>query len=98
LSTSPIQSYRSSPKSATKKIPIVFLTGGDPVQLGLVKSLSRPEANLTGVTSLANALAAKQLELLHELAPRTTLVAYLVNPRNPITEIDTRDLTGRRRP
>ena len=79
-------------KSATTKIPIIFLTGVDPVQFGLVKSFSRPEANLTGVAVLVNTLAPKQLELLHELAPRTTLVAYLVNPTNPITEMDTRDL------
>lgn len=79
-------------KAATTKIPIIFLTGTDPVQFGLVASLSRPGGNLTGVAILTNTLAPKQLELLHEVAPTVTLVAFLVNPKNPIAESDTRDL------
>ena len=79
-------------KAATTKIPIIFLTGADPVQFGLVTSLSRPGGNLTGVAILTNTLAPKQLELLHEVAPTATLVAFLVNPKNPIAESDTRDL------
>ena len=79
-------------KAATTKIPIIFLTGTDPVQFGLVTSLSRPGGNLTGVAILTNTLAPKQLELLHEVAPTATLVAFLVNPKNPIAETDTRDL------
>ena len=79
-------------KAATTKIPIIFLTGTDPVQFGLVTSLSRPGGNLTGVAILTNTLAPKQLELLHEVAPTVTLVAFLVNPKNPIAESDTRDL------
>jgi len=79
-------------KAATSTIPIIFLTGADPVQFGLVKSLSRPDSNLTGVAILTNTLAPKQLELLHELVPTATLVAFLVNPKNPIAESDTRDL------
>jgi putative ABC transport system substrate-binding protein len=79
-------------KAATTKIPIIFLTGADPVQFGLVTSLSRPDGNLTGVAILTNTLAPKQLELLHEVAPKATLVAFLVNPKNPIAETDTRDL------
>jgi ABC-type uncharacterized transport system substrate-binding protein len=79
-------------KAATTKIPIIFLTGTDPVQFGLVTSLSRPGGNLTGVAILTNTLAPKQLELLHEVAPTATLVAFLVNPKNPIAESDTRDL------
>ena len=79
-------------KAATPTIPIIFLTGADPVQFGLVKSLSRPDGNLTGVAVLTNTLAPKQLELLHEVVPSATLVAFLVNPKNPLAEGDTRDV------
>jgi putative tryptophan/tyrosine transport system substrate-binding protein len=79
-------------KAATATIPVIFLTGADPVQFGLVKSLSRPDSNLTGVAILTNTLAPKQLELLHEVVPSATLVGFLVNPKNPIAESDTRDL------
>jgi len=79
-------------KAATTKIPIIFLTGSDPVQLGLVNSLNRPDGNLTGVALLNNTLAPKQLQLLRELAPQTTLVAFLTSPKNPITKSDTRNI------
>ena len=79
-------------KAATTKIPIIFLTGADPVQFGLVKSLSRPDGNLTGVAALTNTLAPKQLELLREVAPKATVAAFLVNPKNPLAESDTRDV------
>ena len=79
-------------KAATTKIPIIFLTGADPIEFGLVSNFSRPEANLTGVAILTNTLAPKQLELLHEVAPSASNVAFLVNPKNPIAESDTRDL------
>ncbi len=68
---------------ATTAIPIVFEIGTDPVAFGLVASLSRPGGNVTGVTSLSNELGAKQLELLHELAPALTDVGFLINPTNP---------------
>ena len=77
-------------KAATSQIPIIFATGEDPVQLGLVSSLNRPDGNVTGVFVLINTLVPKQLELLFELVPTTTLVGCLVNPTSPNAETDTR--------
>ena len=79
-------------KAATATIPIVFNTGVDPVELGLVASLNHPGGNLTGVTDLAQELGPKRLELLHELVPTATVVAVLVNPSYPGAEILLRDL------
>ncbi len=80
-------------KAATTTIPIVFITGGDPVRLGLVASLNRPGGNITGVAILAVEVTAKRLELLHELAPTATIIAALVNPTSPVlAEPETRDL------
>jgi putative tryptophan/tyrosine transport system substrate-binding protein len=80
-------------RTATATIPIVFFVAADPVQLGLVTSLSRPEGNLTGVVTLNVEVAAKRLELLHELVPTATIVALLVNPSNTaIAETTTREL------
>ena len=73
-------------KAATTTIPIVFSLGLDPVQLGLVESLSRPGGNITGVNSMSNELVAKRLGLLHELLPTATHLGVLVNPQNPTTE------------
>jgi putative ABC transport system substrate-binding protein len=70
-------------KAATKTIPIVFVTGADPVKTGLVDSFSRPGGNLTGVFVLISMLGPKRLELLRELLPSTTTIALLVNPSNP---------------
>jgi putative tryptophan/tyrosine transport system substrate-binding protein len=69
-------------KAATTTIPIVFVTAGDPVALGLVASLNRPGGNLTGVATLTVQLGPKQLEILHELVPTATIIALLVNPTN----------------
>src|SRR5215468_6895385 len=80
-------------KAATTTVPIVFVTAGDPVALGLVDSLSRPGGNLTGVATLTVELAPKQLEVLHELVPTATIIALLVNPTNPTNaETLSRDL------
>ena len=73
-------------KAATTTIPIVFSLGLDPVQLGLVDSLSRPGGNIIGVNSMSNELVAKRLGLLHELLPTATHLGVLVNPQNPTTE------------
>src|SRR5262245_15364977 len=71
-------------KAAAATIPIVFFAGGDPVATGLVASLNRPVGNLTGVSSLANELLPKRLELLHEAIPTATSLGVLVNPGNPL--------------
>ena len=72
-------------KSATPTIPIVFLSGADPVQIGLVSSLHRPDANVTGFYFLVTELPAKRLELLHALLPMAKRVAVLVNPADANT-------------
>jgi putative tryptophan/tyrosine transport system substrate-binding protein len=80
-------------KAATASIPIVFVVGVDPVQLGLVASLNRPGGNLTGFNNVTNELGAKGLALLHELVPGTETIGFLGNPNNPMTfELTTRDL------
>jgi putative ABC transport system substrate-binding protein len=69
--------------AATKSIPIVFVTGSDPVQQGLVSNLARPEGNLTGATTLAVEMGQKRFQLLRELLPSAKLIAVLVNPTGP---------------
>jgi putative ABC transport system substrate-binding protein len=75
-------------KEASSTTPIVFNTGGDPVQIGLVTDLSRPGANLTGVNLVAGPLPAKQFGLLHELVPAAKTIALLINPKNANAEHD----------
>jgi putative ABC transport system substrate-binding protein len=79
-------------KAATSTIPIVFTTGSDPVQIGLVPSLSRPGGNVTGVSQLNAVLVSKRLELAHELMPAATAIAFLLNPNDaPRAETVLRD-------
>ena len=70
-------------KAATKSTPIVFVTGDDPIQLGLAGSFNRPTDNVTGVSFYSGTLGTKQLELLHQLVPKAVLIGMLVNPNNP---------------
>ena len=79
-------------KAATTTIPIVFTIGADPVEFGLVTSLNAPRGNLTGISFLATALVAKRMGLLRELVPAAKTIGFIVNPNNPETEGQTRDL------
>jgi putative ABC transport system substrate-binding protein len=78
-------------KTATSTIPIVFNVG-DPVEIGLVASLARPDSNLTGVSLMSTELMPKRLELVSELVPQAAVIALLVNPDNPIAERIIRDV------
>jgi putative tryptophan/tyrosine transport system substrate-binding protein len=73
-------------KAATTSIPIVFTSGGDPVQSGLVKSLNRPGGNLTGVSMMTVGLVSKRLQIMRDLVPNATTIAMLVNPKARSTQ------------
>jgi putative ABC transport system substrate-binding protein len=79
-------------KAATPTVPIVFVVGVDPVQVGLVDSVQRLGGNLTGVNGLASELGAKVLQVLHEILPTTTMIAFLKNPRNQVSDLVARDV------
>jgi putative tryptophan/tyrosine transport system substrate-binding protein len=79
-------------KAATTTIPIVFVAGGDPVALGLVASLNRPGANLTGIAALTAELAPKRLQLLRELIPNAAVYGVLADPAFPATQSTIADL------
>jgi putative tryptophan/tyrosine transport system substrate-binding protein len=85
-----VQAIRAA-KTATSTIPIVFVTGDDPVKLGLVASLNRPGGNLTGANAVTQGLEPKRLALLNELVPKGSVLAILVNPKNPAAEAQSKD-------
>jgi putative ABC transport system substrate-binding protein len=79
-------------RAITTTVPIVFVMGGDPIKLGLVKSLNNPGGNLTGVSLLSNGLLAKQIAILHEAIAKGATIGFLVRSGNPNAESDTRDV------
>jgi putative ABC transport system substrate-binding protein len=79
-------------KAATSTIPIVFITAADPVRTGLVASLNRPEANVTGISMVGATLEAKRLELLHEMVPQASAIGVLINPKYPAARIQTQEV------
>ena len=80
-------------KAATQSIPILFMQGADPVRIGLVDSLNRPGGNITGIVLFLVEVAAKRVQLLRELMPEATSIAYLRNPTNPVyAETETREI------
>jgi ABC-type uncharacterized transport system substrate-binding protein len=82
----------SAAKAATSSIPIVFVTGTDPVDSRLVTSLGRPDANLTGIYSLTTLLSGKRQQILHEVVPSAAAVAMLVNPSNAANRFELPDV------
>ena len=81
-------------KAATTNIPIVFTSVGDPIGAGLVTSLNRPDANITGVTSQASEIVGKRLQILEELVPGAQIVAVMLNPETPFSVLALQELTA----
>jgi len=77
-----------SAKAATQTIPIVFTANGDPISEGLVASLRRPGGNVTGITIFGPAAVTKRVQLMHQLVPQATTIAYLMNPNHPSGEME----------
>src|SRR5262245_60545783 len=88
--TGDVASARAAQR-ASSTVPVVFTIGGDPVRFGLVKSLNRPGANVTGILFNQNVLAGKRVELLREIAPNVSRIALLMNPTNPNVDIERMD-------
>jgi putative ABC transport system substrate-binding protein len=80
--TGDVASARAA-QSASSSVPVVFTIGADPVRFGLVASLNRPGGHVTGVSLLSSVLGAKRVEILHEVAPKVSRIALLMNPSNP---------------
>ena len=78
-------------KAATTSIPIVFVTGADPLKFGFVSSFNRPGGNVTGIWMVSTVLAEKRMQLMHDLLPKAQAVALLVNPTSPVAEPQVRD-------
>ena len=85
-------------QAATRTIPIVCTLGGDPVETGLVASLSHPGGNLTGTTIMAVEMASKRLELARQLVPKASAIAMLINPKFPAASAELRELQDAARP
>jgi putative tryptophan/tyrosine transport system substrate-binding protein len=84
----------SAVKAATTEIPVVFISGDDPIRFGIVASLSHPGGNVTGVTILSSALAPKRLEIIRELLPGSRRLGLLVNARNPNADENIKDVVA----
>jgi len=78
-------------QNASSTVPVVFTIGGDPVRFGLVKSVNRPGANVTGILFNQNVLAAKRVEIVKEIAPKVSRIALVTNPNNPNVKIEEED-------
>jgi len=78
-------------KAATQTIPIIFVTGADPLKFGFVASFNKPGANITGIWMVLTTLAEKRLQLLHDLLPKAELIGLLVNPTSPVAEPQIRE-------
>src|SRR5215470_515936 len=78
-------------KAATATIPIVFVTGADPLKFGFVASFNRPGGNVTGIWMVSTVLAQKRLQLVRDLLPKAEMIALLVNPTSPVAEPQTQD-------
>jgi ABC-type uncharacterized transport system substrate-binding protein len=94
--TGDVASARAA-QSASRTVPVIFTIGGDPVRFGLTASFNRPGGHVTGIRLLSNVLGAKRVELLHQIAPKVSRIALLMNPTNPNSAAEQTDAqTGAR--